>query len=290
MFSLLFSLVKWGISAYTISIVAKYAFVYVGGKLRYRRRYIYKELPNPRCIRLIRPIYDPKSISTVLDFEQATFPLDDCPTYVALSYTWGQPITRNVYADRLLTWFEPPKGYFRCNSIPFRVTTNLHFALQMIIQSGSTDWHWIDAVCIDQENLAERASQVSLMGEIYSKAACTKVWLGPRDYTDQSFLWMQGEFFTKVNKLVDERGLDYVCSRRLMDPSFMGELGLEMEVSELHRRCREYVEFYRRRAWFNRSWVLQEAALAQRIVVICDQYQLEWSEMADLAVFIRRAR
>ena len=43
---------------------------------------------------------------------------------------------------------------------------------------------FIDAICIDQENLAERNAQVKLMGKIYSEAACVYVWLGP--HTDGS--------------------------------------------------------------------------------------------------------
>jgi hypothetical protein len=38
---------------------------------------------------------------------------------------------------------------------------------------------WIDAICINQENLEEKARQVSFMGEVFSHAESTRVWLGP---------------------------------------------------------------------------------------------------------------
>jgi hypothetical protein len=37
---------------------------------------------------------------------------------------------------------------------------------------------WIDAICIDQENMEERGQQVFLLAMIHSKAHCVLVWLG----------------------------------------------------------------------------------------------------------------
>lgn len=40
---------------------------------------------------------------------------------------------------------------------------------------------WIDAVCVDQENLEERSQQVQRMAEIYKLADRVVVWLGESD-------------------------------------------------------------------------------------------------------------
>jgi hypothetical protein len=43
---------------------------------------------------------------------------------------------------------------------------------------------WVDAICISQQDIIERGCQVALMGEIYSQAAQTMIWLGlegPKD-------------------------------------------------------------------------------------------------------------
>jgi hypothetical protein len=37
---------------------------------------------------------------------------------------------------------------------------------------------WIDALCIDQENVIERNHQVQQMGEIFSRASNVLAWLG----------------------------------------------------------------------------------------------------------------
>jgi hypothetical protein len=40
---------------------------------------------------------------------------------------------------------------------------------------------WIDAICINQNDLTERNPQVSHVGDIYSQATTVVVWLGEED-------------------------------------------------------------------------------------------------------------
>ncbi|KAF5855943.1 hypothetical protein ETB97_008167 [Aspergillus alliaceus] len=51
---------------------------------------------------------------------------------------------------------------------------------------GPQMWCWIDQICIDQGNLEERASQVSIMDQIYECASYTLIWLGPEDAHTQT--------------------------------------------------------------------------------------------------------
>jgi len=37
---------------------------------------------------------------------------------------------------------------------------------------------WIDAICINQESIAERSQQVPIMGDIYKTAQRVFIWLG----------------------------------------------------------------------------------------------------------------
>lgn len=48
---------------------------------------------------------------------------------------------------------------------------------------------WVDALCINQQDKDERASQVRLMGQIYSRATSVAIWIGP-EY-EESDLAMQ---------------------------------------------------------------------------------------------------
>ena len=58
------------------------------------------------------------------------------------------------------------------------VRPNLIKTLQGLRGKGETGRFWIDAVCIDQDNLHERDLQVQNMFEIYSSAASVCIWLG----------------------------------------------------------------------------------------------------------------
>ena len=86
--------------------------------------------------------------------------------YEALSYTWG-----GVETAETMT----------VNGLPHNITTNLWAALWYLRHKSRRRRLWVDAVCIDQTNLSERASQVMEMGQIYRNAERVLLWLGPGD-------------------------------------------------------------------------------------------------------------
>jgi len=50
---------------------------------------------------------------------------------------------------------------------------------------------WIDALCINQDDVLERNAQVAIMGRIYREAKKVLVWLGEAaDDSDTMFEWM----------------------------------------------------------------------------------------------------
>jgi hypothetical protein len=81
------------------------------------------------------------------------YPLRDPPAFVALSYEWGNP-------ERYVT--------LRLNNIVVPATINLASALCQLLKHGC--WRiWIDALCIDQQNGAERSAQILRMEAVYKK-------------------------------------------------------------------------------------------------------------------------
>ena len=83
--------------------------------------------------------------------------------YEALSYTWGDPTQRDII-------FVEGK---RLN-----ITTSLYTALQRLRNAHFERVIWADAVCINQDDLKERGSQIKYMAKIYAKASQVVVWLG----------------------------------------------------------------------------------------------------------------
>ncbi|KAK7191269.1 HET domain-containing protein [Paraphaeosphaeria sporulosa] len=72
------------------------------------------------------------------------------------------------------------------NGKRLNITTNLYIALRYLRQDDADRIMWVDAVCIDQNNLQERGHQVSQMCNIYSCAERVIFWLGENtSYIDQ---------------------------------------------------------------------------------------------------------
>lgn len=96
------------------------------------------------------------------------FSLQDCPSYSALSYTWGDS-----------SW----SMSVSLNDQEFKVTPNLHAFLKEAYgrrERGEWEstWLWIDAICIDQSNYSERNRCVATMKTIYEGASKIICWLG----------------------------------------------------------------------------------------------------------------
>jgi hypothetical protein len=88
------------------------------------------------------------------------------PPYEALSYTWG---------DAAQTVDIGLSGS------AFPATVNLEAALRALRRPDSERVLWVDAVCINQDDLREQGAQVRMMWDIYRAADCVVVWLGPGD-------------------------------------------------------------------------------------------------------------
>ncbi|RDL42302.1 uncharacterized protein BP5553_02281 [Venustampulla echinocandica] len=84
------------------------------------------------------------------------------PVYECLSYTWG-----SEEADKRIT----------VNGQEFLVRKNLFFALRQLRQKTPRAL-WIDAICINQNDIPERNAQVSMMEFVYKRATRVLVWLG----------------------------------------------------------------------------------------------------------------
>lgn len=153
-------------------------------------------------------------------------------TFDALSYTWGdQRDTRTIDVDGWVA----------------RVTTNLHTALEYLRHSDREFIFWIDALCINQDDLEERSAQVQSMHEVYGAAYEVIVWLGkPTSRTDLAIdAWNSPGPFA-----FDES----VC----------------LGVVELAQR-----------PWWTRVWAIQEIAMASRARLACGSKTVDWQSVMN---------
>lgn len=84
--------------------------------------------------------------------------------HVALSYVWGtDELSHKIESDG--------RSFF--------VRSNLSSFLQQASRQHTEKMLWIDAICINQTNIAERNHQVRQMLKIYQQARFVLIWLGP---------------------------------------------------------------------------------------------------------------
>ena len=129
-------------------------------------KYTYNQLDSSRNqIRLLQVLpHANSSADQEVHCSLFAVSLDDEPNYEALSYVWGDPSNP---AEILL------------DGCRFFVTRNLAAALQALQNSSTERVMWIDAICINQESIAERNEQVQKMRMIYQLARQVVSWLGP---------------------------------------------------------------------------------------------------------------
>lgn len=88
-------------------------------------------------------------------YEMVQVPLDSLPEYTALSYAWGHPNK---------TWV------LNISGASLAITASLAEALRALPRIASSEYLWLDQVCINQAYEKEKNRQVQIMGEIYSNS------------------------------------------------------------------------------------------------------------------------
>jgi hypothetical protein len=155
---------------------------------------IYLSLEKPeRQIRLIRLKGGEDGIRCRLETHSLSL-ASKRPRFVALSYVWGTDaatheirindhsflVRDNLYdllttLSRLAVRPQDNQEYVSVAYIP-AIRSNSNNSLEGMLW----DYHlWIDAICINQADHVERASQVDLMKDIFASADFVISWLGP---------------------------------------------------------------------------------------------------------------
>jgi hypothetical protein len=203
-------------------------------------------------IRLVR--LERNRVSPGFSFDLLKVSISDAPPYTALSYAWGEG-SKSVYV---------PTEFGSC-----RVSNTLIRFFEQVQESDedSKAYYWVDAICIDQSNVAERNEQVLRMKEIYEAAEQIVVWLNahhifPPDLPD--FPWVPG------NPRLS----------RLRHPAELEDVTL-IEIF----RC----------AWWKRAWIIQEASTpairntSQTIVMWIGRYRYDFDDVLQASERLRES-
>lgn len=205
--------------------------------------------------------------------------LREVAPFTALSYTRGDPFPPSA-PDSLRNTNAPNQDLFVIlGDIQFPIQENLARALSSLTSQGVKGPFWIDAICIDQNNPAERSSQVVLMGDIYAGANEVIVWLGPESAEDSGALRLHNEFMPALRAHLGDRSKDTSVMRSLSLDRLL-ELGILADPKLL-----EAYSLFRRRSWFGRAWTFQEALLANNLRYLYGENFIEKQDLDDLAIY-----
>lgn len=225
----------------------------------------------------------------------------------ALSYCWGYPTERE---EILLS---PDQNEIE-EGLTFSIGKSAAQALRRLRQESQTLVIWIDAVCINQDDLEERAHQVTLMTQIYSLASMVHIWLGEESRGTEACLRLIRDI-CNYNSALCEGGKECACAgtKHTMPLREIKAFGEEkekeghkisfkgmLEVFEIHLKAwdREIIDMagwygntqlsflmstLYENPWFSRVWVIQEALSAQVPLVHCSAEQVPWEEVVQVS-------
>ena len=212
--------------------------------------FIYGAL-KPNHIRLLTILGSGKSLSCILE----DFADDDLPKFHALSYSWG---SGSLDANIL------------CNGSYLALTQHLVAAFRAVHRADPTIELWVDAICINQKNNAEKSVQVKKMATVFGKARKVLAWLGVS--------------YENSEMVLDEAILVGIVQRMFQIPRRLNLDELVVEgLPGLKDPLWPALDMLCRRGWFERLWVVEEVALAQKIDVICGNQRVPFDLLVDVA-------
>jgi hypothetical protein len=187
------------------------------------------------------------------------------PEYEAISYVWGEL---------------SPTFDITINNQPFKVSGNLQTALRYIRDHSAPRKLWIDALCINQSDNAEKHHQICQMDSIYTRASDVLIWLGEADESIDKALVLLKELESRIDAAKLDWYLDsYAFSNDDEAQEAIGWHGPVCQDESVHPGMKRLFT----NPWFGRMWVVQEASLSRRSpIVLCGETSLSFKMLWNL--------
>lgn len=221
---------------------------------------LYTPLTDKRSIRLLT--IDASANGPVMSCGLVPACLDDPQTsYLALSYTWGDPKRTKTIS---------------CNGANLEATESLIGAIKQLACQYPGRSFWIDAICINQQDLAERAAQVQLMRDIYYQSA-------------ENVIIYLGEECAGLDRAM---GLFYQLEKGAIEWEANNKANTTESIRAQFPPPYEDIwsDFHDlfSRPWFSRMWIIQEVVMASADPdVLCGRLKLHWSSFVRVANFFQ---
>ncbi|KAF2097656.1 hypothetical protein NA57DRAFT_58224 [Rhizodiscina lignyota] len=207
-------------------------------------KYAYSELHEDE-IRLLKVSHSADGLATGA---LKTFKRQSCPKYTTLSYTWG---------DKSRLW------PFRVDGKALLIPESLQPFMDILREEADFKdmWWWIDSICINEDDIIEKSSQVAQMGAVYFYAAETIIWLGPASADSDDAINFLRKLSGRRWKFDREpRGSEAELARKLIAS------GLR---EDKYQAKWDAVDSLLLRPWWTRVWTVQELVLSRDVRFYC---------------------
>ena len=197
--------------------------------------------------------------------------------------------------------------YILVNGKKVGITTNCRNGLRHLRNRIGVRTIWVDTVCIAPD-MSDKNQQLPLMTSIYGKARKVYIWLGEPsegDVSERALDWLQaisvdthpllGVRFSNFPKNMHPWEVakligfitQFIRASKLFDLlmcvngtySCIAEIHLLSLGSHVHEYDHEAIRDIIGRQWFTRIWTIQEAAMAERPVVVCGGKEIQWNNL-----------
>ncbi|KAK0391005.1 hypothetical protein NLU13_0507 [Sarocladium strictum] len=237
-----------------------------------RRRYSYPTSLPGGSIRLLRlpsgpiavpiteeggtePVPAPIFVQSRFSFGLEVYDYASKPSYRALSYTWGPACDPSAESNDQRT---DPRRIILQGEV-HEVTRNLLDALCQCSLSFPGSLLWVDALCINQDDLLERQVHVALMDQVYRNAQQVLLWVGLATAKTRQLLGL-------IHKIARIGSAEIELARHFDHPRDFAAISKDVADAEI-QLWKEYLAFYER-TWFQRGWRMRKhffASLNKRI-------------------------
>jgi hypothetical protein len=209
----------------------------------------------------------------------ASAQLSESPSYEALSYQWGD----QTRVKAILV-----------NDIKVTVTENLWLALSSLRDAQHPKSLFADAICINQQDDDEKASQIPIMGSIYQRARSVIIYLGNHKTYNDNHLHAStldavaitdalnlDNYTEQPSKLAqDVHGVTQETQQGLTPQMAQGMVNKAVREVKVAQVGMDYfLSNLIHEEYWKRGWIIQEVAMAsENLMVRYGGNSVSWEE------------
>lgn len=228
----------------------------------------YEALPPGGWIRLLK-LHAVHDTADPIAIELQPYELTEAAEYYTLSYAWGRPAEHFPES-----WdIDSSCRLIMVNGKCLGIRPNLFHALACLrLDHPEDNLYWGDAICINQQDLVEKRTQIKLMATIFTESVSTLAWLGPPDN-----LTANG-----VNKIEAIATTWDSRSEHLQDLSLAeSDMQSYIEITQSDFANAREIQLWDQmaslfaRSWWKRGWILQEAILSSEYLLMIGRRRID---------------